>query len=352
MRDILIAVTVDYETWHPTVDGYEKRWQENNIIIDWKKDVIDSTYALLDIADEVGVKLTLMAEMCEYMWLKENEPCIAKKIAEQIQNTIIRGHDVQLHIHPHWMPETGARKVGGVWKWNCEYAKAENYPYDLNEMIQRCKNELEAIIIPVKEDYKVTCFRAGSYLVQPFTRLYNALVENNIMCDTSVYKGGMSSDRGYDFSRCNYRNQPYLADKADPSNENKLNSCMVELPIYAWKDNKRWKFDNGELFANEFILKSKNVCCETENYFVMIGHSKERQDYEKMKKQFVLMQKTFIIEWVTLSELENRAKKYVKCGENKQIKKMPCSAGVLFKAQIGIWIDKVVDIYKRRIQKI
>lgn len=347
MRDILIAITIDYETWHPTVSEYEKRWQENNIIIDWEKDIIESTYSLLDIADEVGVKLTLMAEMCEYIWLKENNPFIAKRISDQIQNAIIRGHDVQLHVHPHWMPETGASYVDGMWKWKCEYAKAENYPFDLNKMIQRCKNELEAIVTPVKEDYKVTCFRAGSYLVQPFTRLYEALVDNNIMCDTSVYMGGTSSNRGYDFSKCKYKNQPYLPDKDDPANEDTINSVMVELPIYAWKNDKRWKFDNGELFADEFIVKSRNTCCETENFFVMIGHSKEWQDYEKMKKQFLKMQNNFKIKWVTLDELANRAQNYVKCRDEKQIRKMLCPMKVVIEAQIELWVERIKGIYKK-----
>ena len=310
MNKKYVAITIDYETWHPSEEGYESRWDQLGIKIDWEKDIISSTYQLLDVADELHVKLTLMVEMCEYIWLKENEPNVAEKIKKQLQNAVKRGHDVQLHIHPHWMPETGAGYVNGKWIWQCRYAKAEEYPFDLSEMILRCKKELENIIRPIIPNYEVTCFRAGTYLVQPFSRLSQALMRNGIVCDTSVYKGGKLRNRGYDFSDCKYRNQAYKANVSDPALED-IESEFIEIPIYAYKDNKRWCFDNGQYFGCQWILRLKWHCQNNENYYVMIGHSKETQDYDVMREQFELMQRIPGIEWVTLGEMKNRANAFL-----------------------------------------
>ena len=50
-------------------------------------------------------------------------------------------------------------------------------------------------------DYKVTTFRAGGYLVEPFNKIKDALLENEISIDSSICPGLYNNNEisPYDF---------------------------------------------------------------------------------------------------------------------------------------------------------
>lgn len=281
MRRNSIIITIDYETWQPSSAEYP---------INWEKDILENTENLMRCAESAGAKLSLMAEMGEYFWLKDNLPQIAEKIRLQLQDAVKRGHDVQLHIHPNWFPETGVSYMDGEYHWDWNIASCNDYPFDLTELIKKCKKELESIIKPVKSDYKVLAFRAGGYRVQPFDRLYEALSSNGIFCDTSVYRGGKSIERGYNFSKCKSNSKPYYSDRYDPQIEDK-NSSFVEFPVATWKKNVRFFIDNNEanMFGKRFLNLNKSYFSKQNNPFVFIGHSKGVHDYEAIKNNLILL---------------------------------------------------------------
>ena len=230
MRENNIIITIDYETWQPVPEGER---------INWEEDLLVNTEYLMETCERVGAKLTLMVEVCEYFWLLEKDEDFAQKVEKQLRVAVARGHDVQLHIHPNWLPQLGAEYKEGMWYWNWQYGSCNDYPYNLIELIGKCKERLEFIICEVKKDYRVLAFRAGAYRVQPFARISDALVKNGIIFDCSVYKGGKSIDRGYDFSKCKSHNQPYRASMIDPQKIDKNNSMLIELPITTWKKGTR-----------------------------------------------------------------------------------------------------------------
>jgi SAM-dependent methyltransferase len=233
-----ITITIDYETWHPIPPGK---------CINWEEDIFAPTERFLEIAAQEKVKLTFMAEMGEYFWLKEHEPLIAQRMEQQWQEAVAAGHDVQLHLHPNWLPELEPRYEKGRWQWNWSRAKAGDYPGNLIRLIKRCKDALESIIAPADSGYRVTSFRAGAYQVQPFKRLYEALAMNNIFCDSSVYQGGYSIERGYDFRLAYSRHQPYFANAYDPQlKAPPSETAIVELPVFTYKPGQRWFLDGEE----------------------------------------------------------------------------------------------------------
>lgn len=297
-----IIITIDYETWHPSSKKEIKVMRKCGLKINWEKDIIEPTYKLLDSADLVGAKLTLMVEMGEYIWLKKNGRAdIVYQIENQLQNAILRGHDVQLHLHPHWLPETGADiNEMDMWEGDINYATADSYPFDLAYALQQCKSELEKIIRQVKPDYKVLCYRAGGYRIQPFERLYNALVSNKIYYDTSVYYKGKAKDRGYNFSKCIHQIQPYFAGRINPAVEDV--SAIMEIPIYANKYGKRWMLDGklGNELANWYYT-CDDIEKLNENYYIMVGHSKESHDYQKIEQQLKILALGNTNQWMTLS---------------------------------------------------
>jgi SAM-dependent methyltransferase len=237
-RRRMVAVTLDYETWQPIPEGKS---------IDWEADVFRPADSFLRLAEKEEVTLTLMAEAGEYLWLREHDAAVAARMERQWQDALRRGHDVQLHLHPAWLPELGARRDGTAWSWDLSKAKADDYPGDLTARLAMCKTALESVLRPVDRSYRVTVFRAGGYQAQPFARLHDALVACGIGADSSVHAGGVSAERGYDYRLAFSRHQPYFAGRYDPQllappDE----SDVVELPLFAWRPGERWSLDGPE----------------------------------------------------------------------------------------------------------
>jgi SAM-dependent methyltransferase len=246
-RRTLVALTVDYETWQPQLEG---------LVLDWETDVLRPTDALLDVFDQCDATLTVFAEMGEYLWLCEHRPGIARGMEEQWREVVRRGHDVQLHLHPNWLPEMRPTVQDGRWSWDMSRARAAEYPGDLTAAIARCKTALEVAIQPVAPDYKVVAYRAGTYEAQPFDRLYDALVANGIWCDSSVLPGDARPDRQYDYGHAYADHQPWFAGRYDPQlKAPPAERGIVELPVFTPRRGERWTFDNdqGPRFAQQLL---------------------------------------------------------------------------------------------------
>lgn len=251
-RRSMIAITLDYETWQPIPEGET---------IDWEEDVFAPTRRLLDAFDGEGLRLTLMVEMGEYRWLRENEPQAAEKMERQWREAARRGHDVQLHLHPNWLPELGAkRQADGSWSWDLAKARADDYPGDLGELIRECKKMIESVVREEIPGHTVTCFRAGAYEAQPFARLHDALVANGVVCDSSVLPGDRRSDRSYDYTLAYSSGQPYFASRHDPQlKAPPAERSIVELPVYVLEAGRRWTFDGleGSRFAGQLLERRR-----------------------------------------------------------------------------------------------
>jgi hypothetical protein len=179
----IIIVTFDYETWQPIPKGKE---------INWEKDIFEPTEKLLDLADKYGIKLSFFVEMGEYYWCKKFMPEIAKEMEKQWQEIVKRGHDVQIHLHPVWLPECGTKfdKEKNEWCWDNKYQRIHDAPIDIEETLRKCKNDLEKILRPINSDYQAIVFRAGKYQIQPNKEIFDIFKKVGIKADSSVWKGG------------------------------------------------------------------------------------------------------------------------------------------------------------------
>ncbi|MEW5977033.1 MAG: transglutaminase domain-containing protein [Acidobacteriota bacterium] len=331
-----IAITIDYETWHPVPPGK---------VINWEETVFSPARQLLDVCEGAGAKLTFMAEMAEYFWLRKNAPDTARRMEDQWRETIGRGHDVQLHLHPNWLPEMGASCKGGVWHWDWSKAKANDYPGDLPALIARARSALEDLLQPERSGYIVNSFRAGSYQVQPFKRLHDALVHNGIFCDSSVYAGGVSIERGYDFSNGCSAHQPYYASAYDPQLEAPMGEqTILEMPIFTYEPGSRWFLDNDEGAhiaerLTRFLKRTSTGSRQgrwvgrSDQYFVIIGHTKATLKLREIAKNLArLRDEGFCFE--TLSVLAERARRQLSVSRQEETtlntgksKELMCSAG-------------------------
>jgi len=246
-RRRLAALTLDYETWQPVPAGRR---------IDWDTDVFAPTDALLDACDAEGARLTIFAELGEHAYLRDSEPQLADRMEAQWRDAVQRGHDVQMHLHPNWLPELGARYEHGGYVWNETLTRAEDHP-DLVELIGRLKRTLEQAIRPVDAAYETVAFRAGGYEAQPFRRLAEALRANGVWCDSSVYRGGRRAGRYHHYAHSYDAHQPWFASHADPQlKAPPAERGIVELPVATFARNDRWSFDTeaGACFGERLLV--------------------------------------------------------------------------------------------------
>jgi SAM-dependent methyltransferase len=352
-KRFLVALTVDYETWQPIPPGRA---------IDWEKDIFEPTDRLLAACEPEAAKVTLMAEVGEYLWLREHDSALAERMADQWRDAVSRGHDVQLHLHPVWLPELGASYAAGTFSWDESFAKIDDFPGDVSDLIRRCKVALEEAIRPVAPAYEVVAYRAGAYEAQPFRRLYDALAVNAMFCDSSVYAGGRREGRGYDYTLAYSSGQPYFASRFDPQlKAPPAEQAVIELPVLTLAPGERWMFDGNEAepFARRLLgeLAKRRARASSESfrrkktlrallamayarlspkrawtnrvlprriahlipdyererlagheYFVLIGHTKADLDFDSIRKGLHLLQTTTPVEFVTLSDMARTAR--------------------------------------------
>jgi ubiquinone/menaquinone biosynthesis C-methylase UbiE len=236
-RRRLAALTLDYETWQPVPAGRR---------IDWAADVFEPTDALLDICDSEGACLTIFAELAEHSYLREHEPPVADRMEAQWRDAVQRGHDVQMHLHPNWLPELGARSQEGRYVWNPLLTRADDHP-DLVGLIGRLKRTLEDVIRAVDPTYSAIAFRAGGYEAQPFRRLADAFCANGVWCDSSVYHGGGAPGAYHEYGCPFDTHQAWFASHSDPQLQaSPAERGIVELPVATFARNDRWTFDTDE----------------------------------------------------------------------------------------------------------
>ncbi len=207
--------------------------------------MIKPTDIILNLFEQYGARLTIMADVAEIIKFKEykedtgNDKFYYDEIVNQLRKAIAKGHDVQLHIHSSYFK---SRYQNGMWSQNwSEYSMAD-LPYErLNEIIGDCKLFLEDILLQTSPDYKCFVFRAANWSMRPSHNIVRALIENDIRYDTSVFKYGKRDEIvKFDYSEAHSDLIPWLVDQSDIRLKDP-HGKLVEIPIYC--ENKSiWSF--------------------------------------------------------------------------------------------------------------
>mgnify|MGYP001627203632 CR=1 FL=1 len=198
-----------------------------------QKCLIEPTESLLKIARVHGIKMVFFVDVGYLVRAKdfsEDFPLLAQEInlvENQLRQMVSEGHDIQLHIHPHWEKSIYEKdrwiiRTDGVYKLN-DFSDEE-----VRSIVVRYKNYLDALI-----GYKTTCFRAGGWCIQPFSRWKELFCELGLKYDSSVFPGGFFRSPHYEFD---FRNAPmkssYRFDN-DVCIEDE-NGFFTEFPISSW----------------------------------------------------------------------------------------------------------------------
>ncbi len=219
-----IIFTLDYEI-HGNGDGCPRAL------------MVEPTNRLIRLFDGYGAKVTIMADAAEILRFREYKEEVGRddyyyaEIADQLCFALSSGHDAQLHLHSSYF---NAVQDQGRWRqeW-AEYNFAE-LPYDrMAWMVKTGKEFLEGLLKPVSGDYRCLAFRAANWAVSPSANVVKALLENNIIIDSSVFKGGCRSGIvSFDYSNACHHMRPWPVNKKDIRLKDDRGE-LWEFPIYS-----------------------------------------------------------------------------------------------------------------------
>ncbi len=259
--------------------------------VDWQKELIIPAEDIISICKEYGAKYSIFFDVCEYYALQSSSKSnrdAREEIANQVRNMFSEGHDVQLHLHPHWFPGLGNKWTSKGWKYDLTHFRLQSLPIGnfedrktIRGLFKWGVETLESIIKPVKSSYAVTSFRAGGYCIQPSQDIVKVMREVGILADSSVWFGGYRDDGVYyyDFRKAPSKYQPYYTtdDILIPSTKN-TNLGVIEFPIASTAVRNIKKLFLAKSFSHvELCQFGKN---QIKRFLLQFKKELEREDRE------------------------------------------------------------------------
>ena len=158
----------------------------------YERNLFEPTEALMAAAEQIGVPVVLFTDvLCA---IKHREWGISRFVDAydaQLASALRAGHDVQLHLHPHWLT---SRWSGGRFDPSRDFSlhafASDSAPYSIEEIVERGVRYLREVGENADPEYRCNAFRAGGYNIEPSTsRIVRALYDNGIRIDSSIIHG-------------------------------------------------------------------------------------------------------------------------------------------------------------------
>lgn len=224
-----ILLTFDYELFFGTVTGTQN------------KCMVYPTNELIQIANKNNIRLSFFVD-CGYLFkLKEFKHLSSNLhddyqiICSQLKDLVSKGHDVQLHIHPHW---EDTHYDGKKWVMNTSRYRLHAFTEEsISDIVKRYSETLFEIT-----GQPLHTFRAGGWCLQPFEKLKKHLQQTGIKVDSSFFKEGHEESEHYyyDFRNCpdkewwKFEDDPLKEDEHGTFTELPI-SAMTVSPLFYWK---------------------------------------------------------------------------------------------------------------------
>ncbi len=228
-RPIPLVISLDYELFFGPRSGSVEAC------------LITPIEQLLPVLAPTAARLTLFVDAGFLLRLKhegERHPQLLEQF-ERIRHQLLilsrQGHDIQLHIHPHWEDTSFD---GAQWHTNTRRYRLQDFPAEQRStLVARYKGILESC-----SEKPIFAYRAGGWCVQPFMPLRNALQKNGIWLDSTTYRGGFRGEvaRFFDFRRLprlpwwRFSDDPLVEDEQGPFLEVPISSYTLS-PSFFWQ---------------------------------------------------------------------------------------------------------------------
>ncbi|WP_237067331.1 hypothetical protein [Microbulbifer guangxiensis] len=212
--------------------------------------LIDATNQLLEVLNSFDARAVFFVDAAYlvrlryYAQIHEKAAQDYSAVVQQLRTLEQAGHQMQLHLHPHWYDST---YDGQEWQLDTRRYRLGDWSREETEkIIGECTAELNRHL-----KRKVFAFRAGGWCVQPWQHIGGFLRDNGITVDCTVYSGGLSlhAPHLFDFS-----SSPNLGSWKFDSEPCRLvrDGAFTELPISSVSVRPMffWRFALNRLFGD------------------------------------------------------------------------------------------------------
>jgi hypothetical protein len=254
-----VHITFDYELFFGSKSGTVE------------KCMLQPTQQLIVLGKKLNAHFTFFVDAGYLYQLNQHhydEACklTFQKIKEQLQSLEAAGHEIALHVHPHWQDSFFKN---GQWYMQTKRYKLSDFSKDeVSFIFEHYHSTLKNITGKSCKSY-----RAGGWCLQPFSHIREALMQQHIFLDSSVYKNGYHqfSAHSYDFRKAPDTTEwNFETDECTPE----ANGRFTELAITSHR--------LSPLFYWELYLRMKY----NPAYYKPMGDGSWLKDKKKIYKQF------------------------------------------------------------------
>jgi hypothetical protein len=215
--------------------------------------LIETTERVLSACEEIGVPMTLFCDLpCLWRYREQGHTLFPDSVDAQLKRAIQKGHDVQAHIHPHWLVTEIIHDEQGIPRYEFELSKyllgnwiPEGGPALRRfcaDVFRRAKAYLEDLLRPVNAPYRCIAFRAGGYGLQPNSKdILWALRDTGYLIDSSIVPGMVlhNNVNRIDFSKVPREGNYYISPEIGL--EQVSQEGIFEIPLLALRPGEaRW----------------------------------------------------------------------------------------------------------------
>jgi hypothetical protein len=204
----------------------------------YENNLFNPTRQILTEANNLGVKVTLFTDvLCSLRFRDWDQEGFVRPYEEQLRSACQSGHDVQLHLHPHWLDTTfdDGRFIQSS-RYSLHEFREETSPNDIEGIVRRGTEYLTNVCRSAIDDYRCIAFRAGGLNMSPSTGdIIQALVKSGILIDSSVAPGYkfISNVNSVDYSNTPAEPNWHISTSCIDGNKSRLTGkpSLFEVPI-------------------------------------------------------------------------------------------------------------------------
>jgi len=174
-----------------------------------KNCILNPVSALSNTLDKHAIKAVFFIDILYLHRLKtENLSEEFKLVKNDVQNLIRNGHQIELHLHPHWI-DAKYDSESSAWDLS-NYTNYRLHALDKQQLENVFNIGYELLLEIGKEvdnQFSLNAFRAGGLCIQPFSKIKPLLLKHDIRIDSSVAPTFSSDSKTHFY---NFVNAPLL----------------------------------------------------------------------------------------------------------------------------------------------
>ena len=199
---------------------------------------------LLDIYAKSGASITVLPDVMQQIAFRRcekkypNLKPLGDAWDQHLRQTLLQGHDIQLHLHPQWL---NAQHENGSWHLNGDWSIL-NYDRDtVYAMLAEGKEYLEHLLRPIDSEYHCIAFRAGALAAAPSAHLFESLASLGIQLDISIAAGVFVNDYNLqlDYRNCEETFLPFYPMMEDARKVSDRRERIVCVPLNHFYGSRR-----------------------------------------------------------------------------------------------------------------